>query len=133
MNGQTRLTFTLGTAMLGFAIILGTIVSLVLPGRMEFKFLICFQAGVTYQIYHGLALVFLGLIENQFPKLKVNYVAYLFLAGIGLYSGMFYLYAFTKVTVFRDLAPVGGLCFITGWFLLFAQFGQLNKRRRKQA
>ena len=80
--------------------------------------------GVEYQFYHTFALLFLSLLATGSDKLlKWSYV--FFTLGIVFFSGSLYLLATRKLLNigFLDyigpVTPVGGLCFILGWILLF--------------
>ena len=42
----------------------------------------------------------------------------LFVAGIVLFSGSLYLLALTNVKWLGAITPLGGLCFLAGWFCL---------------
>ncbi len=85
-----------------------------------------FHTGVNYQIYHSLGLLLLGaLFRDTWPEL-VRITSWLFRAGIVLFSGSIYFLSTRNMTGLGDtiaflgpVTPVGGLCFITGWVLLF--------------
>ena len=88
-----------------------------------------FQTGVTYQNYHGLALLILGILGNLkvLTPRSLRAVHYLFLAGIILFSGNCYLYALTQIKLFALLVPLGGLSFLSGWIFIFLQVRQVGK------
>lgn len=80
--------------------------------------------GVEYQFYHTFALLFLGLYASSDDRLlKWSYV--FFTLGIILFSGSLYLLATREIlnigflNYIGPVTPVGGLCFILGWALLF--------------
>lgn len=90
-----------------------------------------FQTGVQYQMYHAIALLVTGILYERFPNKFTKLAGSFFLIGILLFSGSLYLLAIFKATEIAGLSkigvitPVGGLCFISGWLLLFA--GMLKK------
>jgi uncharacterized membrane protein YgdD (TMEM256/DUF423 family) len=80
--------------------------------------------GVEYQFYHTLALLFLSQLALGNEKLvKWSYI--FFTLGIVLFSGSLYLLATRDilnigfVNYIGPITPIGGLCFILGWALLF--------------
>ena len=76
-----------------------------------------FKTGVQYQIFHGLALIAVGILSKVF-EVDLNMVGYFFITGIILFSGALYLIAVCKYSFLGMVAPVGGLLFIIGWALL---------------
>lgn len=80
--------------------------------------------GVEYQFYHTLALLFLSQLASGNEKLiKCSYI--FFTLGVVLFSGSLYLLATRDilnigfVNYIGPITPIGGLCFILGWILLF--------------
>jgi len=80
--------------------------------------------GVEYQFYHTLALLFLSQLATGNQKLvKWSYI--FFTLGVVLFSGSLYLLATRDilnigfVNYIGPITPIGGLCFILGWALLF--------------
>lgn len=81
-----------------------------------------FQTGVTYQMYHALALLALALIPGLEIK-KVKGVFRFFVFGTFFFSGSLYFLALKSVLPFSvsflaPVTPVGGLLLILGWALL---------------
>ena len=84
------------------------------------KKLSAFQTATEYMGYHGLALILVGIIcfqlsENGAKALKK--VGILFTVGILLFSGSIYILAFDGPRFFGPITPIGGLCFMAGWFI----------------
>ncbi|WP_316815374.1 DUF423 domain-containing protein [Pedobacter nyackensis] len=80
--------------------------------------------GVEYQFYHTFALLFLSLFAVDHDKLaKWSYI--FFTLGIVFFSGSLYLLATREIlnigflNFIGPITPIGGLCFILGWALLF--------------
>jgi uncharacterized membrane protein YgdD (TMEM256/DUF423 family) len=91
-----------------------------------------FEVGVRYQIYHGLAILVLGLAPSISESLKKR-VFWFFLVGILFFSGSIYLLSMNSILPFKTLSigfvtPIGGLLFIIGWFLL--AFGLLTLKKQ---
>ena len=54
-----------------------------------------FKTGVQYQIFHGLALIVVGILSKVF-EVDLSVVGYFFIAGIILFSGSLYLISIYK-------------------------------------
>ena len=76
-----------------------------------------FKTGVQYQIFHGLALILTGILSKVL-EIDLNVSGYLFVAGIIFFSGSLFLISIHKYSFFGMIAPIGGLSFIMGWFIL---------------
>ncbi|HET6425326.1 MAG TPA: DUF423 domain-containing protein [Planctomycetaceae bacterium] len=79
------------------------------------KFLRDFRTGAEYQMYHGLALIALGLLCQSRPSRAANVAGWCFLAGIILFSGSLYILTLTGVTKWGMITPIGGVFFLVGW------------------
>lgn len=84
-----------------------------------------FETGVRYQFYHSLALLVVGLISLKFEHGGIRMAAWLFMAGIVLFSGSLYLLSNREwlgiegwKSILGPVTPLGGLCFIAGWISL---------------
>ncbi len=79
-----------------------------------------YNKAVIYQMWHALALLAVGLLQQWQPQLDMNPIGWLFTAGIVLFSGSLYILAVTGVTALGMITPFGGVAFIAGWlWLLF--------------
>lgn len=116
-----------GIILAGIAIILGAfgahaLKSIVLPEQVT-----VFETGVRYQMYHALALILLGLFEQQlmmnsktFNNPLIKRVGLFFSLGILFFCGSIYLLTFKNQLPFSinwvgPITPLGGLFFILGW------------------
>ena len=84
-----------------------------------------FGIGVDYHFYHSFALAITGLLVPYLSPKLLRWASRLFVLGIVLFSGSLYLLA-TRFALgiehwkfLGPLTPMGGMCFITAWFLLF--------------
>lgn len=87
-----------------------------------------FEVGVRYQMYHALAIVFLGFAPWISEKMKKS-IFWFFIIGILFFSGSIYLLSLNSVLPFDSakigfITPIGGLFFIIGWLRL--AFGMLK-------
>jgi uncharacterized membrane protein YgdD (TMEM256/DUF423 family) len=83
-----------------------------------------FEVGVRYQMYHALAMLFIGLSPLITRKIQKN-AFILFTLGIFLFSGSIYLLSLNAIlpfdaTVIGFVTPLGGTCFIVGWVYFLA-------------
>jgi uncharacterized membrane protein YgdD (TMEM256/DUF423 family) len=81
--------------------------------------LACFyETAVSYQIFHALGLLCVGLLVARAPSLLTRLAGAAFLAGTLLFSGSLYCLALTGVTWLGAVTPLGALAFLLGWLLL---------------
>lgn len=76
------------------------------------------QTGVSYQMFHALALLFIGLWLRQGGAKLLNWAAILFSLGILTFSGSIYLLVLFQVSWIGPITPLGGLLLIAGWLCL---------------
>jgi uncharacterized membrane protein YgdD (TMEM256/DUF423 family) len=116
-----RLFITIG-ALSGFlAVALGAFGAHSLRERLSADMLQVFQTGVTYQMYHALALVGVGILLGRFSVEGSTWLTssgWLFLAGSILFSGSLYLLSLTSTSWLGAITPLGGVAFLLGWLAL---------------
>lgn len=77
------------------------------------------EVAVRYQMYHALALLFVGLLAKDTANSQPLSVAtWLFIAGVLIFSGCLYALVITGVKVLGAVVPIGGAAFIAGWIAL---------------
>lgn len=79
------------------------------------KHLANFKTGAEYQMYHGLALLAVGLVAQARPSRWLSIAGISFVAGTLGFSGGLYGYALTGMKWIVAIIPVGGLLFLIGW------------------
>jgi uncharacterized membrane protein YgdD (TMEM256/DUF423 family) len=83
---------------------------------LETQRLDTFETAVKYHIYHSFALLFVGLLQFQFPKnKKLSQAGILFFIGTLIFSGSLYTLCLTGITWLGAITPFGGVGFILGW------------------
>jgi uncharacterized membrane protein YgdD (TMEM256/DUF423 family) len=116
-----RLFITLG-ALSGFvAVAAGAFGAHALRERLSASLLETFQTGATYQMYHALALVAVGILLARFSvdgSTWLSAAGWLFVAGTVLFSGSLYLLALTDTRWLGAITPLGGVAFLLGWLAL---------------
>ncbi|EKU47455.1 DUF423 domain-containing protein [Staphylococcus massiliensis] len=88
-----------------------------LEGKLSEKYMSVWEKATTYQMYHALGLILLGIISGTTP-LNVNWAGWLMFGGIVLFSGSLYILALTQVKVLGAITPIGGVLFIVSWLML---------------
>ena len=111
---------SIGAIFSGLSVMLGAMGAHSLKNVLTEKKLSAFQTATEYMGYHGLALILVGIIciqlaESSAKSLKK--VGVLFTTGILLFSGSIYILTFDGPRLFGPITPIGGLCFMAGWFV----------------
>jgi len=114
-----KIYLMLGGLFAAFSVILGAFAAHGLKSKISEQAIVTFQTGVTYQMYHALALILFALVAKQ--GVPLNWGSGFLVAGILLFSGSLYALALTGVKWFGPITPLGGLCFIIGWILFVVQ------------
>jgi len=83
------------------------------------KHLADFKTGAEYQMYHGLALLAVGLLAQVRPSRILTIAGFCFVAGCVGFSGGLYAYALTGTKwIGQFIVPAGGLLFLAGWIAM---------------
>lgn len=77
-----------------------------------------FETAVRYQFYHAFALLIVGAVFGKIESTWAIRSAYLFLAGIGIFSGSLYILSISNVSTWGMVTPIGGVLMIAGWVSL---------------
>ena len=105
----------LGAACAFLAVAFGAFGAHSLKAILAPDMLAVFETGVRYQMYHALALLFVGWACWQFPQASFHIAGWLFAAGILLFSGSLYVLTLSGVRWLGAITPLGGACFLAGW------------------
>lgn len=120
--------FILAAATSGFfCIAFGAFASHGLAQTLDAKALSWIDTGMQYQMFHTLALLTLGLFQFvnsvQNPTAcrtnALNIIGGSWVLGILLFSGSLYALALCGQRFFVWSTPLGGVCFMIGWSVLF--------------
>ena len=71
------------------------------------------ETAVLYHLVHAVAMLAVAVVH---PLPRWAWV--LFGLGVVAFSGSLYVYALTHVFWLNLITPLGGICFLAGWFLL---------------
>jgi uncharacterized membrane protein YgdD (TMEM256/DUF423 family) len=123
-----RKILILGLTFAALSVLLGAFGAHALKTMVSVDKLQIFETGVRYQFVHAMALITLSIYSNQqhfsIKEQKwIGWAAHLFIAGTFFFSGSLYLLTLLPATnhplirFIGPITPLGGLCFILGWFL----------------
>jgi uncharacterized membrane protein YgdD (TMEM256/DUF423 family) len=115
---MVRLWFIIGCLMAGLGVAAGAFGAHALKQRLSPELLQVFETGVRYQMYHAFGLLAVALAMNRWPNSTLQIAAWLFIAGIVLFSGSLYALCLSGIRVLGAITPIGGLCFLGGWVYL---------------
>jgi len=117
---SARLSLSLAALLLFAAVGLGAFGAHALKARLAPDMQAIWQTAVQYHAWHALGLLALGLFTMQRPDAPgASLAAWLFVAGIVLFSGSLYALALSGVRGLGAVTPFGGVAFLAGW-LAFA-------------
>ena len=111
--------FLMLAAFFGFTgVALGAFAAHGLKQRLSPEYLAVFHTGVTYQLFHTLALLAVALLAVHLPGRLLLWAGVLFAVGILLFSGSLYALTLSGVGQLGIITPFGGLAFLLGWLCL---------------
>ncbi len=110
---------SLGTGLAGLSVMLGAFGAHSLKDRLTEKKLATFHTATDYLGYHALGLIFIGiliyLLHGDTAR-KLNRSAIWISIGIVFFCGSLYGLVFDGPRFLGPITPLGGLCFMIGWF-----------------
>jgi uncharacterized membrane protein YgdD (TMEM256/DUF423 family) len=115
---MSRFFLLAGAGLAALAVAAGAFGAHGLEGRVSPERIETFKTGVTYQMYHALALLFVGWWTVQAPSPAATWAGACFLAGILLFSGSLYVLVLTDTPWLGAVTPFGGVAFLVGWALV---------------
>ncbi len=114
-----RLFILLAALSGGIGVALGAFGAHGLRARLAAQDLETFKTGVSYQMYHALALLGVGIALTHWTDSGFLGIAgWLFVAGTLLFSGSLYALTLSGIRWLGAITPFGGLAFIAGWVCL---------------
>ena len=119
---------SLGAFFILLAIILGAFGAHSLKNHLNTEELNSLQTGIQYQLFHGLALIVLGLNFDRIKKAKLMTIG--IISGTILFSGSIYLLTLDELLNVNlgflwPVTPIGGMILIFTWLL----FAIVNKKK----
>ncbi|MCH7745053.1 MAG: DUF423 domain-containing protein [Chloroflexi bacterium] len=113
-----RVWIASGAAFGLLAVVAGAAGVHALRGVIDADALNTFETAVRFQMFHALALLAIGPLSGRWTSGLIDAAGWLFIAGVLIFSGSLYILAITGIGVFGAIAPIGGLCLMSGWAML---------------
>lgn len=120
MTQTQKNLFLKGSILIAIGIILGAFGAHGLKKIVDAEKINTFEVGVRYQIYHGLALMLLGIISTK-VSFSFKLIQRFMLIGVLLFSGSIYLLVIQESLglniskILGPITPIGGLFLIISW------------------
>lgn len=129
---MNRTSVITGIILIVVAIILGAFGAHALKEKLEVAQLNSFEVGVRYQMYHGLALLAVGLGASQLGFSLKLFNRMIFIGTIA-FSCSIYLLAIqdllgTKMSFLGPITPIGGSVLIIAWIILLVKVVRSNSK-----
>jgi len=114
-----KLFMIIGAVNAFLAVALGAFGAHGLEGKVPAKYLETWQTGVTYQMFHAVGILIIGILLGNLPATSLlSWSGWLMLIGIILFSGSLYVLTLTQISVLGAITPLGGVSFLVAWVLL---------------
>lgn len=94
-------------------VMLGAFGAHALRARISPEMLDIYKTGVSYHLWHALALLGVSLVVDRLRWPRATLA--LLIGGIAVFSGTLYLLSITGVRWLGAITPLGGLALIAGW------------------
>lgn len=111
-----------GIFIMALTVILGAFGAHTLKPHLSEYQINIFEKGILYQFIHGLGLMLLGIISNQFELKRSRIIYFCFVIGILFFSGSLFLLACKDIIaiptkIIGPITPIGGILLILGWLI----------------
>ena len=110
-----------GSLHMVLAVILGAFAAHALKSVLDEYSTDVYKTGNFYHFIHSLALIMVGLLQQQFD-VDLTITGYSFFFGMVIFSGSLYSLALTGIKGLGAITPIGGFLFIFGWGWMAVQF-----------
>ena len=115
---RARLFLVAGALSAAVAVAAGAFGAHALDGVVSPARIGTFETAARYEMYHALALLFVGWMMLHRADQILRWAGRLFLTGTVLFSGSLYLLVLTDTPWLGAITPLGGVAFIAGWLVL---------------
>jgi uncharacterized membrane protein YgdD (TMEM256/DUF423 family) len=114
---MSKIFLTLGAILAGLSVAAGAFASHALKQQLTEKAIEIWETGAKYQMYHGLALLIVGLllINAQLASTLLSGAGLAFVIGVVLFSGSLYALSLSGIKWLGAITPLGGVAFLVGW------------------
>lgn len=110
------------------AVVLGAFGAHMLKESLDASQLASYKTGNTYQFYHSLLLLLIGILYKFEPGKLLKYSFWLCSIGILCFSGSLYILAckdllrINSTSIIGPITPIGGLLMATAWLILATNY-----------
>lgn len=114
---MAQLFMLTASILAGLSVAAGAFASHALKPQLSERAMEIFETGAKYQMYHALALLFVGLTVTQVetPSIWLRVAGFAFIAGVLLFSGSLYTLSLSGIKGLGAITPIGGAAFLLGW------------------
>lgn len=84
-----------------------------------------FETSARYQMYHGLALLLVGVLLERRNSSALRIAGASFLFGVLVFCGFMYALVLSQQRWLGAIVPIGGTAFLVGWIALL--FGVVRR------
>ncbi|MFC4699572.1 DUF423 domain-containing protein [Glaciecola siphonariae] len=112
---NARFALITGAAFCLLSVMIGAFAAHGLKAVLSEYHLSVVETGARYQMYHGIALILIGVLQLSLPNMASRFVAMCFTLGIVCFSGSLYLLASGGFSFVAFITPLGGLMLLLGW------------------
>jgi len=108
-----------GSVLMFGGLVLGALGAHLVAGRVSPHDLASYETAVSYQLFHALGLVVLGVLGwSTSVTAQLRWSARLMALGMALFSGSIYLATAGVPRLVLEVAPAGGTALMVSWLLL---------------
>ena len=115
---MAKLFILFGGSLGLLGVVLGAFGAHALKTRLSESSLSSWETAVSYQMYHALVLLFVGLWLLLDGPASLRYAGALFMVGIVPFSGSIYALVLGAGSWFGPVTPLGGVTLIAAWATL---------------
>lgn len=114
---MAQLFMVTASILAGLSVAAGAFASHALKPQLSERAMEIFETGARYQMYHALALLFVGLTvtQTEIPSIWLRVAGLAFIAGVCLFSGSLYTLSLSGIKWLGVITPIGGAAFLIGW------------------
>jgi uncharacterized membrane protein YgdD (TMEM256/DUF423 family) len=126
VNRAVKIALITGAAFAMLSVAIGAFAAHGLTSVLSAYQLDIVETAAKYQMYHGLALILVGLMGIITPRVNIKFISIGFAVGVIAFSGSLYLLALFELRFMAFITPVGGLFLLAGWFAFIYQVFKLG-------
>ena len=86
------------------------------------------ELAVQYQLIHGIGIILIGMLYQQYTRPLLRWAGVLMLIGISIFSGSIYASALV-IPGLNQFAPYGGLSLMLSWLLVAVTIVQIRRNQ----